>query len=162
MAEKASDKKPKPAKQKAREKKPTRAKTTAPPPAEAAHPEKKENPPVKPDAPEQIPAEAEAKKNVLAETLKTVGTGARVIGEKARSVTGPLWNQLKKGVSQAVESGSIAAENIAQTARHYAEKYQHEAAVKKFLQTRDELTTELGRLIFQQYQQKGAFTGAFF
>lgn len=162
MAEKASDKKPKSTNQKAKEKKRAGTKTAAPQPAEAAHTEKKENPPVKPVAQDHAAAGEAAKKGLLAETLENIETGARVFGEKAQGVTGALLKQLKKGLAQAYESGTKAAENIAQTARYYAEKYQHEAAVKKFRQKRDELTAELGRLIFQQFQEKGALTGAFF
>ena len=99
------------------------------------------------DAAENIEASAK----VVSEKASDV---AAKIADKSSRLAGDIFERIKKGVSEAVEVGAKAVDELGKTAQGYLDKYESTMEMKKLSDKRKKATTELGTLIYTQYKIK--------
>jgi len=110
----------------------------------------------------QSSAKIEKEKGFLGEAAGNIGEGAKRVGEKATELTDIVVDKLKKGLSQAYETGAKAVDELSQAAHAYAEKYKAESKIKKLNGQKDLLLTQLGRSVLKRHLAAGKVTESFF
>ena len=84
------------------------------------------------------------------------------VGEKATELTDLLVDKLKKGLSQAYETGAKVVDELSQAAQKYVEKYKTETEIRKLKDEKDELLARLGQSVSKHHLAGGEFSESFF
>ena len=110
----------------------------------------------------QSSAKIDKEKGFFGEAAGNIGEGAKRVGEKATELTDIVVDKLKKGLSQAYETGAKAVDELSQAAHAYAEKYKAESKIKKLNAQKDLLLTQLGRSVLRRHLAAGEVAESFF
>jgi len=110
----------------------------------------------------QSSAKIEKEKGFFGEAAGNIGEGAKRVGEKATELSDIVVDKLKKGLSQAYETGAKAVDELSQAAHAYAEKYKAETKIKKLNAQKDQLLTQLGRSVLKRHLAAGKVAESFF
>ena len=110
----------------------------------------------------QSSAKIEKEKGFFGEAAGNIGEGAKRVREKAAELTDNVVDKLKKGLSQAYETGAKVVDELSQAAHAYAEKYKAESKIKKLNSKKDQLLTELGHSLLKRHLAAGKVAESFF
>lgn len=97
-------------------------------------------------------------KGLLDEVTENIEEGAKLVKGKASE----LADRLKKGLSQAYETGTNVLDELSQAAQEYTEKYKSESKIRKMKNEKEVLMTQLGRSFFEHRVAKGNSAASFF
>lgn len=100
----------------------------------------------------------EKEKGVIEEAADSIEESAKLVREKATELT----DKLKKGLSQAYDTGAKVVDELSHIAQEYAEKYRTESEIKKLKNEKDLLLSQLGEAFYKQRLTGDDFAYTFF
>ena len=83
---------------------------------------------------------------------ESFGDKATQFADKSAEVAEKIFENLKKGFSQAFDSGSKWAGELNKLSQEYAEKYNNYMEVSKLTKRKNRLTTEIGKIAYNLYK----------
>jgi hypothetical protein len=101
----------------------------------------------------------------ILEATENIEAGAKVVGEKASDIAGKLadissqlaeeiYDKIKKGVSEAYDTGSKAVDELGKTTQEYIARFENTMEMRKLRDKRNRIVNDLGSSLFMTYKSR--------